>query len=244
MANRVALDLNAEIGKCAVYLVDEADLDNDDPLLDPVAHIARTLFHSDLEYLRVVDRLTATLSLGAVIAGGLHVQSTVKHSILGAHGLASLPIGILKVDGVQVHPGTRAQATAASGGRYLYLGIDATDVFVVERRIIAGHDLPAVSFDIEALLLAPIVASGADLFDIDPASGLVMLGRNTFTNEPGYKTLKIKASGAEFFVSPPATTASHQANGGMRIVWPDGTIDDHGPYSGAFTGPTSYGMGE
>lgn len=237
------LDLDAVALKAGVYLIDDSDLTNDAPLYDPVTYILDTIFNGDLDYLGIVTRMTATLSLGTVSAGGLHTQNTFKHFVFGAHGLPSLPLGILLVDGAQVIPGQRVQATANSGGRYFYLGMDATDVYLIERRITAAFDIPAVSFDLGAILIAPIApVGGAKAFDINPTAGEISLGYGKFRlDQP---TLKVKATAPEFFLAPPATTANHQNTGAMRMVWADGTFDDHGTYTGSFTGPTMFGMGE
>lgn len=140
----------AKAGKVAIWTgkQDDAPFDN------PLGNINRVKFHSDLDYVRVIEVRKYTLIVPAIPASGSGQGDpgvrTASYN-LGAHGQGRIPwlVGFIKVDGVplaftgSVHTHTAAAYDANSivdfGGRFLALGADATNIYVHEYSMQTGN---------------------------------------------------------------------------------------------------------
>jgi hypothetical protein len=129
----------AASGKVAVWDGEYNDL----PFVDPLSNLARVKYHSDIEYIKIIDVKTFTLSIPAIASG---VFDRVASYTLGPHGITGQPfiIGQIDVGGVpvaftgsvpvhQAAPVTSVTPpTVDLYARWLALGVDATDVIVHE----------------------------------------------------------------------------------------------------------------
>lgn len=135
----MALRYKTSDGKIAIYDKSSGDL----PLTTPLSHLSKIKFHSDLDYIKVIDVRTVTISLPA----RSNFRNAVASYTLFAHDQPGQPfvLGKLNVNGVPVgftgsvpvHNGytaTMANAGYPSGylGRWLALGADASNVIVHE----------------------------------------------------------------------------------------------------------------
>jgi len=70
------------------------DAPTDEPITDPIGNYEHVYFHSDLEYMSVVQVMTGTLSLPARAADGSNDSSAYGSTIyvLGEHHLGYTPI--------------------------------------------------------------------------------------------------------------------------------------------------------
>jgi len=147
---------------------------DDDPFDDPLDHLDRVKFHSDLDYLKIIDVQTYSLTLPAIGTGGSGQGSGGRHGLrtnlytLGAHGRPGQPFVLGKVDvgGVPVaFVGSVPVAQGYTGGaddpyaRWLALGVDATNITAYEysvQRGNAGGDVweprPSVTLDLEVYI--------------------------------------------------------------------------------------------
>lgn len=122
-------------GRAAVWTGDD-----DLPFTDPLNHLDRVKFHTDLDYIRVIEERSLTLSLPL----RSNFQSAVASYPLFSHGRAGFPfiLGKVNVNGipvaftgtVPVQMGVSVGGSVAPRhfGRWLSLGADATDVIVHE----------------------------------------------------------------------------------------------------------------
>lgn len=123
-------------GKVAIW----DDHTNDAPFTDPLANIARVKYHSDLEYIKIVDVKPFTLNLPAIA----NTLDSVVTYTLGPHGRPGVPfiVPIITVDGIPV-AFTGSVCVHSTGnfdyGRWLAFGADATNCFVHQYSVQAGN---------------------------------------------------------------------------------------------------------
>lgn len=122
-------------GRCAVWTGDD-----DLPFIDPLNHLDRVKFHSDLDYIRVIEERTVTLSLPT----RSNFQQATGSYTLFPHGRAGFPfiLGKLDINGfpvaftgtvpVQMGVTVGGSVSPRHFGRWLSLGADATNVVVHE----------------------------------------------------------------------------------------------------------------
>lgn len=139
-------------GKVAIY-----ENSDDLPFLNPLAHLARVKFHSELDYLQVIDVKTYSLTLPAIGTGGSGQGSGGRSGVrtnlytLGAHGIAGTPLilGNVTVGGITVAftgsvPVAKGYAPPNSANndpyaRFLSLGADATNITAHEYSVQGGN---------------------------------------------------------------------------------------------------------
>lgn len=141
--------------KAAIW-TDEGD---ELPFSSPLSHLGRVKFHTDLDYIKVVSTLSATINLPLVT----NVAQRVASYLVGAHGQAGQPfvLGQVTVQGqptaftgsVCVQQGDNNGITilSPSYGRFLALGADSTNVYVHEY-LVAYGDASASNFETYAAL--------------------------------------------------------------------------------------------
>ncbi len=152
----MALRFKVSGGKVAIF--DNAA--GDAPLTAPLSNLSKIKFHSDLDYISVIDVRTVTLSLPA---RSNFQQATASYTLF-SHGRPGQPfvLGKLNVNGVPVgftgsvpvHQGVASNGQPGNFGRWLALGANATSV-IVHEYCVAGwansdfHDTyPAMSIPI------------------------------------------------------------------------------------------------
>jgi hypothetical protein len=145
----MAFRFRAAGGKVAIWdgHADTAPFDN------PLANLSRVKFHSDLDYVRVVDVKNYTVNLPAIPgsgsgqgSGGRRGMRTASY-LLGPHGQTGTPwiIGRILVNGVWV-AFTGTVPVAQDPGledpdyyaRWLSLGVDGTNIYAYEYSVQDG----------------------------------------------------------------------------------------------------------
>lgn len=141
-------------GSVAVYTVDDIDPTDREPLDDPLGHLSRVLFHSDLYYPTITTKYTGTLSLPSRGAN-VGPENPVAHTLF-AHGLAGQPLvfgRLMNLSGLNVSlAGSVPVQTSNYGyGRWLTLGADATNVVLSEifhTHLTAGVSATSVDWEV------------------------------------------------------------------------------------------------
>lgn len=95
MAIKRKLKADGSTGVVAIYTVEDTLID-DDPFTDPLNHVDRIEFHSELDYLAVSSVQTGTLSLPSVSIGPLPYST--QHNLF-AHGLGYQPLVLGYLEG-------------------------------------------------------------------------------------------------------------------------------------------------
>lgn len=130
-------------GRVAIW----RDGSDEDPFDEPLAHLDRVLFHSDLNYPVIVSTHTGTLSLPAQSA---NTETNVNHPLF-AHNLGGIPfvLGYVTIEGNRVPlAGSVPIAWNNAGvGRWLNLGADETNVCIHESSTALSSGYPAVDVD-------------------------------------------------------------------------------------------------
>ena len=137
-------------GVCAVW----DDASDDDPFTDPENNLARVKFHSELNYLKVIDEQTHTVNFSSKGAGVFTGSYTMF-----AHGLAGIPLVFASttVDGetvaftgsIPVQVSSLFPPFGTRWPRWVTVGADATNVYAFEYgRLPTGYSMSAASFDI------------------------------------------------------------------------------------------------
>ena len=134
MAMRPKLMADGAAGKVAVFMVDEENPHDRDPLDDPETHLSRVLFHSDLLYPIIISKRSGTLNLPA--RGANQDWTRATHNLF-AHGLDGQPLVFGRLTNVgngtvPLAGSVPLQTNSFGFARWLSLGADATHVRIVE----------------------------------------------------------------------------------------------------------------
>lgn len=227
--------LDSHTGKCAVFLVDPANPDDDAPALDPLSYLTRTLFHSDLDYLEAHYDRTVTLTLPAFTDPALE-----RTHALPAHGQGVVPWGFMSIGGA-VADGAHLAQSSGYQQRWLELDVTETGVAIYERvsKDVGATPLPALVVTIRVVLMRPAAAvAGADAFTIDPQAGFIQFGRGKFHTD-GAPKLRV-TSGVPVAWFPAVGPSIDSVGAGLRIVRPNGEVQSLYGYGGAFAGSGGY----
>jgi hypothetical protein len=139
-------------GKVAIY-----EASDDLPFTDPLNHLGRVKFHSDLDYIKIVNVIDYTLNLPAIPTAGSGQGSGGRQGLrtnlytLGPHGRAGIPfvIGEFTLGGVKVascgsvpvgFESTLFAGAADYYNRWIALGSDATNITVYEYSVQQGFN--------------------------------------------------------------------------------------------------------
>lgn len=206
MAMRPKLMADGAAGKVAVFMVDEENPHDRDPLDDPETHLSRVLFHSDLLYPIIIGKRSGTLNLPA--RGANQDWTRATHNLF-AHGLDGQPLVFGRItnlgDGTVPLAGSVPVQTIRYGeARWLSLGADATNVKITEMwNTHRTQGLSAIRIDWEVWITNlfldrdnPLPAASGELLYIDGTS--FRAGRGKFDAENRY--LRTAATNEEFFV--------------------------------------------
>lgn len=116
------------------------------PFNNPLANMGRVKFHSDLNYIRVVQTLDRVVVLPAIPStgsGGSDAGARVATYNLGPHGQGRTPfiVGVLTVGGVPMAFTGSVLVHSTDGdafGRFIALGADSTSIYVHEYSVQSG----------------------------------------------------------------------------------------------------------
>lgn len=132
------LKVDGTTGTVAIYDYTAGD---DAPFTSPLSNVSRLQFHSDLDWVKVVDVRTGSVTLPAVnallaAASGNLYTSDDDEVVLFAHGQSGVPYvegRVTVLDGVSVNIPLGGSVPFQSFGglpRWLHIGANATDVLL------------------------------------------------------------------------------------------------------------------
>lgn len=240
-------------GRCALF--DEApgggDFDDPNslrnrPLNDPLNWLANIYFHSDFNYLEVAFGPTnvtvnhsavATIPKPAEQLVDFGWNNSVTDRLLFTHSLGYQPIVLVVVGQNVVWPGMPVQVgTGATGGmRFASVYVTDTEVRMKEFASTGSIALPAISLTYTLLVFArPPVSTGNVLFDFDPVTGIVEMGRRKFKSNLRY--LQVVGGGSPFGIAYGGKTIDLK-NGAPRAFRADGTYFEPVPATLAMGNP-------
>ncbi len=137
-------------GVCAVW----DDASDDDPFTDPENNLSRVKFHSGLNYLKVIDEQTHTVSFAGQGAGVFTGSYTMF-----AHGLAGIPLvfascsiggqDIAFTGSVPIQVSASFPPFGTRWPRWVTVGADATNVYAYEYgRLPTSYSISSMDLDI------------------------------------------------------------------------------------------------
>lgn len=227
-------------GRVALY--DEApgggDFDNPNsmrnrPLNDPKNWLSHIYFHSDFNYLEVVQGPTVVTvnhpsvaaipaPPGATVNSGW-ASSVADHALL-THGLGYPPIVFVAQGNNIIWPGMPVQVDGIGGMRCATVYVTNTQVRLFETAAVGNSALVATNINYTVIVIKdPPAPSGSILFDFEPITGIVRMGREKFNSLRRY--MQVVSGGTPFGISYGGRTIDLK-NGAPRSVRPDGTAFD------------------
>lgn len=169
---KLNLEIDAGLGRGAIWKGEDRA-----PFTDPRDNLDRVLWHSALDYIRIVETRRVTLNLPE--REDIY-QETGSYTLFD-HGRTGIPfiLGVVDVNGepvgftgsVPVTMGLNASQTGPSiYGRWLALGADETSV-IVHEYVVGSHAggsaaqnfYPAMSIPIDVHITSKILEGGPDL---------------------------------------------------------------------------------
>jgi hypothetical protein len=221
--------LKANSDKVALWDGAAIGVDDDGPFNEPLSHLDRLVFHSDLDYIEVLQRYEGTFTAPAKVRGSVGQIVTPIFS----HGLAEPPLATMRIDGVQIS-GLHAVLGDALDGlfyRILAISTDATNVNIHELysagKSFTGPGLAAQTFDIVINVLGVAAPTSDTIIDIGSTGAT--LGRGVIG--PDRRFVKVSTM-PSFFGARGRTIDSLGL--GLRNARPDGTMQDFFNYAGSF----------
>jgi len=225
----------AQAGNAAIYRAS-----NPSAFTNPTGNITDVFFHSSLDYFKIAETLTASITLPQRNDGSSDTWwggstsipngGSEKHVI----GTASttLPAFVLcEVDGDVV--GTMTPLELSSNGfRIVALVQDGQELSLYENYFVnSNQSIGSQSVSVTVYIFDNATPdSNAPLFYA--SSTRVTAGQEKFDSDNGYL---ITDNGASPPLSVPTGVIIDVENGGARFVNPDGTTDDWNGYGGSFT---------
>lgn len=199
------------------------------PLNNPATSLQYLYFHSDFDYLEVaLGPTNVVIPHAAIAAGSPPAGATVgfgwngftANHLLLTHGLGYVPRVLIIVNGNTLWPGMPVQ-TGGGSTRFASFYVTATEVRLVEFSSAGPGGLAAANITYTVIVLSdPPAATGNILFDFDPVTGIVEMGRRKFKSDRRY--LQVVPGGSPFGISYGGKTIDLN-NGAMRAFRPDGT---------------------
>jgi len=244
-------------GRVALYTepVNTGDFDDPNsarnaPLNSPDTNLQYLYFHSDYDPMEVAigpQNVTvnhATIPAGSAsggivgLNGGRVYGGFVTTHVLLNHDLGYVPDFLILQGANTLNPGFPIQFDSADGrSRNVTAYATSTQIILYEYGVQTSNALAGISVTYTLLVLKrPPVPTGDILFDFDPVTGIVKMGREKFSSERRY--LQIVTGGSPFNI--PLDRTVDLANGAPRSVSPDGVIRDIIPASFRI----SYGYGD
>lgn len=221
------------------------------PFDNPLAHMDKIKFHSDLQYLSssiVQDVSISHTSLAGVAGTGYALgnaggsagtsqpitdgQLRVTSIPLLTHDLGYVPLVYVIYGNQLVSPGLTVQSLS-DRWRGISVYATTTQVFVREVAISSREALPAVSRSYRVIVFRePTEIAGEPTFQVKPSANLFGLGRGKVTQN--HRPIRRVASGADYSFYIPVDRIADIRNGALRIINPDGEVVTLGQYNGAF----------
>lgn len=201
------------------------------PLNNPESWLPNIFFHSDFNYLEVAFGPTnvnithaavspATPPIGATTIFGWNSGANVDR-LLFTHNLGYVPIVLVATGNNIIWPGMPVQSTGDGGVRFITIYATTTQVRMKEFGTTGPTTLPATTLTYTVLVFAnPPTPSGTLLFDFNPSTGVIQMGRGKFRSDRRY--LQVVPGGTPFGISYGGRTID-LANGAPRAIRADGT---------------------
>ena len=206
MATKPKLMVDGVTGKVAIFTIDDSTPNDRAPLDAPNSYLSRLLFHSDLQYPRIVYKISSTLALPSRSA---NVDQTTATHTLFPHGLSGQPLVLGVITGISGNPVPLAgsvpyQIDQYGFGRWLSLGSDATNVKIAESYVThrsGGISSETISYTVwvtDFLLdrSTPMPTPTSEMLFIDPSRFRAGGGKFNASN----RYIRTAHSGKEFAV--------------------------------------------
>lgn len=199
------------------------------PLNNPASWLDLIYFHTDLDYMEVINGPTTVTVNHAAVSPAASPPATatinfglgngVADTLLLTHNLGYIPQAMVIVNGNVVWPGMPVQVDGSGGSRFVSFYVTTTQVRLYEYSSTGNSTLAATSLDYTVIVFKqPPVPSGNILFDFDTVTGVVQMGKGKFNSLRRY--LQVVPGGSPFGVSLGRTI--DLSNGAIRAWRPDG----------------------
>jgi len=230
------------LGRTAIY-----DAGDDLPLTNPLAHLGRLYFHSDLDYIRIAYTWTGVINHPGRVASGTPdkynadarrpVQGVQDYTLF-THNLGFIPAGIVVI-GNDMLPGMASvQSAGPASNRFVSLTLSTTTAVLRENWFTFNNDLPAIGLTYKVYLFSqPIVPAGIQSLRVQPDRFIASRGKL----DSAFRYIKsaVVATPDFFLARGPSADVS---GGGLRIVTPAAVVKDDGVYNGSFSGTPAKGV--
>lgn len=256
-------------GHCALYdeapgggLADDVSALRNRPLADPTSWLANLYFHTALDNLEVAFDQTTTISHSSVAGsssgglsggagsgsggGGNESDLTVRYGqgvtdhLLLTHSLGYVPDFMVTQGSNTLFGGMPVQTQSDGRGRYVSAYATTTEIRLREWSSVSTSALAAISLDYKVVVFrAQRSASGINLIDFDPTTGITEMGKNRFKTDRRY--LQVVPGG-----SPLSISYGRQMDldkGAPRFSRPDNTQYDPVPSGQRARLSATYGSG-
>lgn len=240
-------------GRCALYEPAGSMGDPDDPnspqngpLNNPAAHLARIRVHTDFDYYQVHSITSVSITHAAVAGASVLVASSPSITRVGQvvrtnidlvnHGLGYPPRYMI-VSGDGLIGQSSLIQIGGTGGRRISPFATASHIKLLDVGISSAAALAAISRTYKVIVFRAPTADSSYLFDWDPISGALILGKGKFRGSLQALRRTLDADASPFDI--PLGRTSDIANGVSRTVLADGTTFTSPNYTGSFTGSPS-----
>lgn len=245
--------------RCALYEepvttgdVEDPNSPRNAPLNNPGAHMSRVRFHSDFDYYHIaVGPSSASVAYPqrngqtvTVINYGVGQQLirqgnmvSANHTLL-THGLGYVPAYMIISGNDLVTPSFIIQTSGAYVRRITPYAT-ATTINIRESSVTgaSGVNIPALTQSYTVLVFRAPIEDSPHLFDFDPITGVVLIGKGKFRNT--FHSLRVATPGdpQPFDIALGRTVDIR--GGRSRTVSPSGVVVTESGYSGSFSGSPS-----
>lgn len=210
------------------------------PAKDPVNWLTHLYFHSSFDYLEVAaspDPVGITHPLisnyndtpPAAPSGNQSYRFSnyrptaieIGDYALVTHGLGYAPRFKVAINGEIIAPGFPIQLHGGVATRWVVPYATASQIRIREIGTQQSTDVPAITVNYQTLVFANQPnPTGNVLFEFDPVSGIVTMGRGRFNS--GKRFVQVVPGGTPFFL--PLGRTADVANGVVRNVTPLGSV--------------------
>lgn len=222
------------------------------PLNNPGAHMSRVRFHSDFDYYHIaVGPSSASVTYPqrngqtvTVINYGVGQQLIRQGNMVSAdhtlltHGLGYVPAYMIVSGNDLVTPSFIIQTSGAYVRRITPYATTTT-INIRESSVTgaSGVNIPALTQSYTVLVFRAPIEDSPHLFDFDPITGVVLIGKGKFRNT--FHSLRVATPGdpQPFDIALGRTVDIR--GGRSRTVSPSGVVVTESGYSGSFSGSPS-----
>lgn len=245
--------------RCALYEepvttgdVEDPNSPRNAPLNNPGAHMSRVRFHSDFDYYHIaVGPSSASVTYPqrngqtvTVISYGVGQQLIRQGNMVSAdhtlltHNLGYVPAYMIVSGNDLVTPSFIIQTSGAYVRRITPYATTTT-INIRESSVTgaSGVNIPSLTQSYTVLVFRAPIEDSPHLFDFDPITGVVLIGKGKFRNT--FHSLRVATPGdpQPFDIALGRTVDIR--GGRSRTVSPSGVVVTESGYSGSFSGSPS-----